>query len=156
MKSRTLAIILSLGALFLMALPLSASEHKDQTQKMKVDRYIWDHPRYNIAYVDVEYGLDGSGPDSYTVETKMGEAICYFRGDEKSRSGSVVIAENRDGCQLRLDFNRDSSAVTVSRANSACSICGTGMELTGTYQFYRTYMRDMPAYPAPSPTTKID
>lgn len=142
-------------AVLVFCAPLMAAD-AGETMKMRVDRYIWDHPRYNIAYVDVEHGLNGDKGRSYTVETKMGEAICYYRGDEKSKEGSVVIAENSDGCRLKLDFNHDRSAVTVSRAGGSCAICGEGMELTGTYQFYKTYMRDMPAYPAPSPTTKTD
>lgn len=152
MKRRTLLTIMFL---LVFCAPLLAA-NQGETMKMKVDRYIWDHPRYNIAYVDVEHGLNGDQGRSYTVETKMGEAICYFRGSEKSKKGSVVIAENRDGCRLKLDFNHDRSAVTVSRANNNCAICGEGMNLVGTYQFYKTYMRDIPAYPAPSPTTKID
>jgi len=155
MKRRIMMTCMAVLAMCAFSLPLMAAGD-GETIKMKVDRYIWDHPRYNIAYVDVEYGLDGGTANSYTVETKMGEAICYFRGIEKSKQGSVAIAENRDGCQLQLDFNHDRSAVTVTRASGNCSICGEGMELTGTYQFYRTYMRDLPAYPAPSPTTKID
>lgn len=153
MKIRT---ILTVVVLMLFCVPLFAAD-KGETMRTKVDRYIWDHSRYNIAYVDVEYNLPTKeAVRSYTVETKMGEAICYFRGVEKSRSGNTVIAENRDGCQLSLDFNHDRSAVTVSRAGGSCAICGEGMELTGTYQFYKTYTRDLPAYPAPSPTTKID
>lgn len=151
-------IMLMIAAMVLMMAGSLLAASTGSTPSVPVTRYIWDHPRYNIAYVDVEHGLKEAGRKgrSYTVETKMGEAICYFRGVEKSMQGNTAIAENRDGCKLSLEFGPDRSSVTVSIAGGNCAICGEGMNLEGTYQRYKTYNRELPAAPAPSPTTKMD
>lgn len=154
MKKKTMLLVTAMVLVMAGMLWAANSQHI----KVDVTRYLWDHPRYNIAYVDVEHGVktDAHSGRSYTVETKMGEAICYFRGIEKSKQGNTAIAENRDGCRLKLEFTADESAVTVSKAGGNCMICGEGMNLEGTYNRYKTYERELEAWPAPSPTTKMD